>query len=71
MRFAQEVVRVDRVMADHPQQGSAVAFPVALPDTIGFPTVDAEMALDVFAHRAIDVGEDVRRRVVQRVVEVK
>ncbi len=71
VRLAQEVIGVGAVVADEPEQGRAVAYPVLLPDARRFFLVEAEMALDVFAHRAVDVGKDVRRGVVEGVVEIE
>ena len=66
-----EVARIDAMVAHQPGQRGAVAIPVGLAQARRFVLVDAEMPLDVFPHRAVDVRKDVRRRVVEGVVEVE
>ena len=57
MGGAEEMVGIRAVVTDQAEQRRSVAYPVILADGGRLVLVDAEMALDVLGHRAVDVGK--------------
>ena len=50
---------VGAVVAHQAEQGGSIALPVILAEVVGRLLVEAEVALDIFPHRLIDVRKDV------------
>ena len=71
MGFVQKVIRVGAVMAHQAFERCAVDAPVMLAQTEGFWLFELEFVHDVFRHGAIELGKDLRRGVVQGVVQIK
>ena len=60
----EEVPRVGAVVTHHPDQRGAVRAPVRDPQCVGRVRIEREMRCEVLGHRAVDVREDVRPRIV-------
>src|SRR6185369_12441110 len=71
VRFPEKMPGVGAVVTHQAEQRGAVAYPVILAQAGGGVLVEPQVPLDVLAHRAVDVGEDVRGRVVEGVVEIE
>ncbi|MCU0897302.1 MAG: hypothetical protein MUC55_07345 [Burkholderiales bacterium] len=71
VRLPEEVVRVGAVMAHQAEQRRPVLPPVAHAQLVRGGLVEREVFAQVSRHAAVEMREDVRRRVVQRVVEIE
>lgn len=69
--FKEEMGRIGAVVAHQAEKCGAVARPVVLAQPVGFVLIDAEVALDVLPHGAVDVREDVGVGVVEGIVQVE
>ena len=67
----QKMLRVGAVMAHQAAQRRAIALPVMHAQLIRRRLVQLQMLLQIRGHAAIDVRKDVRRRVMQRVIQIK
>ena len=67
----QKMIRVGAVMAHQSAQGRAVALPVMHAQGICCGLVQLQVLLQVRRHAAVDVRKDMRRRIMQRVVQIK
>ncbi len=71
MNDMQEVRCVDRMMAHQAEQRSAVSLRITGTQAIGFIFIDTERIDNVLRHRAIDLGKNRVRRMMQGVVEIE
>ena len=71
MGLAQEVMHIDRVVADHAKQGRAIASPVGAAQETRLRLIQAGGLHHIVGHRPIDARHDVGQRVMQGVVEVE
>ena len=71
MGFAQKVMHIDRVVADHAKQGRAIATPVGAAQETRLRLIQAGGLHHIVGHRPIDARHDVGQRVMQGVVEVE
>ena len=71
MGLAEEMSGIDTVMPDQADQRRAVPFPVGVAQFIGIFLAEVQQPGDIAGHRTVDVREDVRAGIVQRVVEIE
>ena len=71
VRFTQETVRIDAMMAHQSEHRGAIAPPIVESELIGLCFGEVQMAPDEIDHPGVDRGEDRVRRLVQRVVQVE
>src|ERR1035437_7331238 len=71
MRMPQKMLRVRAVMTHQAAQGRAIALPVMHAQLIRLHFIQLQMLLQIRRHAAIDVRKDVRRSIMQRVIQIK
>src|SRR3989338_5312048 len=67
----QKMIRVGAMMAHQTAQRRAIALPVMHAQCVRLRLVQFQMLLQIGRHAAVDMRKDVRRRVMQRVVQIK
>ncbi len=71
VRMMQEVGWVGAVVKNESEQSGAVVLPIVFAQVIGLSRVNVEVMANVPQHRSIDMRKNVRRGVMQRVVEIE
>lgn len=71
MRIGQKMVRVGFVVPHHTQQGSTILQPVPGAQFAGLLRVNCQMLGQIPGHLAIDLRQNMGRRVVQGIVQIK